>query len=135
MSNAFSSCQVNEYVSVGRWFVRGDCVGRRDPPSALCDSCADNAFASSVGTWAPDAPAQSRRNICRELDAAKYRDFVVGDQKSRRDPSSVCRHVSVARPWMVELRRAPPTDFRTALVRVKKYLPPRNSSGLEDVLG
>ena len=36
---------------------------------------------------------------------------------------------------MIELRRAAPAEIRSALLRVKKHLPPPNASGLEDVLG
>ena len=36
---------------------------------------------------------------------------------------------------MVELRRASPSELRSALLRVQKRLPPSNTSGLEDVLG
>ena len=36
---------------------------------------------------------------------------------------------------MVQLRRASPSEVRSALLRVKKHLPPSNTSGLEDVLG
>ena len=135
MSNVCTPCQVQESASVGRWLVCGDCVGRRDPPSALCDACADKVFASSVGIWAPNAPAPFRCNICHASYAAKRREFVVGEYENRRDPASVHRDIFMARHWAAELRRAPPSDLRTALVRVKKHLPPLNMSGIEDVLG
>ena len=35
----------------------------------------------------------------------------------------------------VDLRRASSVELRSALLRVKKHLPPANTSGLEDVLG
>ena len=57
MSNVCAFCQVKESTSVGKWLVRGDCIGRRDPPSALCDTCADNGFTSSVGIWISNASA------------------------------------------------------------------------------
>ena len=119
----------------GKWLVCGDCVGRRDPPRAVCDSYADNGFASSLGTWAPNASAPFRCNICRALDAAKYRESVVGVYQNRCDPSSICRDIFAVRPWMLDLRRASPTELRSALLRAKKRLPPSNTSGLEDALG
>ena len=50
------------------------------------------------------------------LDAAEYCESVVGEYKNRRDPPSICRYIFVVCPWMAELRRAPPTGLRTALV-------------------
>ena len=135
MSNACSFCPVKESTSVSKWLVRGDCVGRRDPPSALCDTYADYGFAASVGIWSPNAPAPFRCNICRALDAAKHREFVAGEHRNRRDPASICRDIFMVCPWMAELRRASPSELRTALVRVKKRLPLSNMSGIEDVLG
>ena len=92
----------------------GGCVGRRDPPSAACASCAENGFASSLGAWAPDAPAQFRRNTCLALDAAKHRESVVDEYKNRCDPSFTCRDFFAACPWMVERRRASPPEVRSA---------------------
>ena len=113
-----------------KWLVRGDCKSRRDPPSSLRDACADNGFAASVGVWPPNAPAPFRCNICRAVDAAKRRESVAGEYMNRCDPASVRRDIFTARPWMVKLRRASPSDLRKALVRVKKRLPPSNMSGL-----
>ena len=73
---------------------------------------------------ATDAP------IFRALGAANVCELVAGEYKNRRDPSSVCRDIFAGCPWAVELRRAPPSDLRTALVRVKKHLPPSGSRGL-----
>ena len=130
-----SFCQVKESASVGKWLARGDCVGRRDSPGALCDACADNGFASSVGLWAPSAPAPFRCNICRALNSAYHRESVWGDYKNRRDPASARRDMFIVSPRTVESRRASPSDLRTALIRAKKQLPPSNMSGIEDVLG
>ena len=120
MSNVCSFCQVKEASSAGKWLVCGDCKGRRDPPSSQRDTCADNGFATSVGPWSPDAPAPFRCNICRAMDAAKHRDSVVGENKSRCDPTSVCRDNFTVCPWMVGLRRASPSDLRAAMVRATK---------------
>ena len=135
MSNVCSFCQVEESTSAGKWLARGNCVGRRDPPSALCDTCADNGLASPVGLWTPSAPAPLRCNICRALNSAKHRESVVGDYKDRRDLASVRRDMFLVWPWMAGLRRASPPDLFTALIRVKKHLPPSNMSGIEDALG
>ena len=133
MSNVCAFCQVKESTSVGKWLVRGDCVGHREPPSALCDTCTDSGFASSIGLWIPNAPVPFRRNICRASGAAKHRESVADEYKSRRDPASVCRDIFSACPWMTGVRRASPAELRAALVRVKKHLPPPNTSGVEDV--
>ena len=128
-------CQVKESTSLGKWLVCGDYVGRRDPPSALRDTCADNGFASSVGQWVPRASVPFRCNICRAWGAAKRRETLADERKSRRDPASVCRDIFSVCPWVAELRRASPAELRTALLCVKKHHPPPNASGLEDVLG
>ena len=120
---------------MGKWLARGDCKGRRDHPSSLSDTCADNGFAASVGAWSPSTPAPFRCSICRVMDAVKRREAVVGEYKNRCDPASVCRYISTVCPWVVEVRRASPSDLRAALVRVKKHLPPSNMPGLEDALG
>ena len=134
MSNVCSFHQTKESTSAGKWLVRGDCVGRRDPPSAVCDSCADTGLASSSGAWAPNATAPFRCNICRALDAAERRESVVGEFKNRCDPSAIGRDVVAACPWMADLLRAPPTKLRSALLRVKKRPPPSDTFGLEGVL-
>ena len=108
MSNACSFCQLKESTSAGKWLACGDCAGRRDPPSTLCDTFADNGYASSVDLWAPNAPAPVRCNICRSLDAAQHRESVVGEYKSRCAPASVRRDMFMVRPRMAELRRATP---------------------------
>ena len=105
---------------MGKWLVCGDCKGRRDPPSAACDSCADNGFASSLGAQAPNAAAQFRCNICLALDVAKRRESVAGEYKNRCDPSFICRDMFVVCPWMVELCRGSPSELRSAMLRVKK---------------
>ena len=135
MSNVCSFCQVEESTSAGKWLARGNCVGRRDPPSALCDTCADNGLASPVGLWTPSAPAPLRCNICRALNSAYHRESVWGDYKNRRDPASARRDMFIVSPRTVESRRASPSDLRTALIRAKKQLPPSNMSGIEGVLG
>ena len=86
MPDVCSFCQTKESTFAGKWLARGDCVGRRDPPIAVCDSCADSGFASSLGTWAPDASAPFRCKICRALDAAKCRETVAGEFENRCDP-------------------------------------------------
>ena len=130
MSNVCSFCPVKGSAPAGKWLVRGDCVGGRDPPGA-----ATPHFASSLRAWAPNAAAQFRCNMCLALDAAKRRESVVDEYKDRCDPSSVRRDILVMCPWMAGLRRAPPSELRSALLRAKKHLPPSNTSGLEDVLG
>ena len=60
---------------------------------------------------------------------------MIGEYKIRRDPLFVREDISVARPLMVELRRAAPLELRSALLRVTRHLPPANTSGLEDALG
>ena len=69
------------------------------------------------------------------MGAAKRRESVAGEYKSRRDPASVCRDIFSVCPWVTEVRRASPAELRAALVRVKKRLPPSSTSGIEDVLG
>ena len=112
MSNVCPFCQTKESASASKWIVRGDCAGRRDPPSAVRDLCADNGFASSSGTWPPNAMAPFRRNICRALGAAEYSETVAGEFRDWCDPSSICRDMFAACPWIVELRRAPPAVER-----------------------
>ena len=135
MSNVCAFCQVKESSSVGKWLVCSGCEGRRKPPTALCDTCVDNGYAPTLGVWVPHAPLQFRCHVCVALDSALHRDAVLEEFKSRCDPTSICRDIFVVCPWMVELRRASPGEVRSALLRVKKHLPPSNSSGLEDVLG
>ena len=91
---------------MGKWLGRGACKWRRDPPSAACDSCADNGFASPLGAWAPHAPAQFRCNSCLAVDAAKRRESVVDVYKNPRDPSfivrdmfAVCARRNCVRPY------------------------------------
>ena len=85
--------------------------------------------------WAPGSSAPSCGDVCGTLGAAKHREAVVDDYKSRRDPMLVCKDISIVRPWMVELRRAPPTESRSVLQRAKKHLAPEKTSDSEDVLG
>ena len=120
---------------MGKWLVCSDCVGRRDPPTALCETCVGNGYASTFGAWAPHAPLIFRCHVCIALSTAQHRDKVVVEFKSRCDPTSICRDIFVVCPWMVQLRQATPGEIRSALRRVKKHLPPSNASGLEDVLG
>ena len=97
--------------------------------------CAGSVFASPIGLWIPNASVPFCCNICRALGAAKRRESVVGEYKSRRDPASVCRDISPVCPRMTEVRRASPAELRTALVRVKKRPPPPKTYGIEDALG
>ena len=120
---------------MGKWLVRRDSIGRREPPSALCDACADNGFASPLGLWIPNASGSVRCNIFRASGSAKRRETVAGEYKSRRDPATGRRDISSVCPLMTELRRASPAELRTAFVRVKKRLPPSNTSGIGDALG
>ena len=62
MSNACAFCQTKESTTMGKWFVRPDCAGRRSPPSVLREKCADRGFASSVGAWSLGASGPFRRN-------------------------------------------------------------------------
>ena len=120
---------------MGKWLVCSDCVGRRDPPTALCETCVENGYASTFGAWAPHAPLLFRCHVCIAFSSAQHRDRVLVEFKSRCDPTSICRDIFVVCPWMVQLRQASPGEVRSALRRVKKHLPPSNASGLEDVLG
>ena len=135
MSNVCAFCQVKESSSVGKWLVCPDCVGRRDPPTALCETCVENGYAATFGAWAPHAPLLFRCHVCIAMSSAQHRDKVLIEFKSRCDPTSICRDIFVVCPWMVRLRQASPGEVRSALRRVKKHLPPSNASGLEDVLG
>ena len=135
MSNVCAFCQVKESSSVGKWLVCPDCSGRRDPLTALCESCVENGYAPTFGAWAPHAPLTFRCNVCIALLSAQHRNTVLDEFKSRCDPTSICRDIFVVCPWMVPLRQASPNEIRAALRRVKRHLPPSNSSGLEDVLG
>ena len=110
-------CQPKEPTYAGKRFVCVDCVGRRVPPSAVCDSRVDNGYASFLGTWPPRASSPSRCNICCARDATMFRDAVVDDIKNRWGPLLVCKDFVAACPWVVELRRASPADFRSALPR------------------
>ena len=85
--------------------------------------------------WAPGLAAPLRCNVCCALDAAKHREVVVDTYENRCDPMIVRRDIFLVCPWMAELRRAPPTEMRSDLQRVRKHLAPANASGLEDVLG
>ena len=135
LSNACSFCQSKESASGGKWFVGVDSVGRRKPLIAACNSCVDNGYDSSLGTWSPGASAPFRSNICSAIDATKYREAAVDEYTNRCDPLSVCKDIFAACPRMVELPRAAPSELRSALLRVKKHLAPANASSLEDVLG
>ena len=135
MSNVCPFCQSEESASVGMWFACVDCVGRRNPSSAACDSCVDYGYDSSLDAWSPSESTTFRCNVSSALGATMYRDAVIDEYKTRRDPVSMCKDISAACPRMVELRRATPSEFRSALLRVKKHLAPANTSGLEDVLG
>ena len=135
MSNVCAFCQVKESSSVGKWLVCPDCSGRRDPLTALCESCVENGYASTFGVWAPHTPLSFRCNVCIALNSAQHRNMVLDEFKSRCDPTSICRDIFAVCPWMAHLRQAPPNEIRVALRRVKRHLPPSNSSGLEDVLG
>ena len=118
-----------------KWLVFSACVGRRDPQTALCEMRVDKRYAQTFGLWMPSAPAQFRRNVCLALHSVKHREAAVGEFKSRFDPAPIRRDTFAAYPWMAEVRRSTPAEIRSALLRVKKDLPPPNASGLEDVLG
>ena len=94
----------------------------------------DDGYDSSLGTWSPGASAPFRCNTCRALDATKYREAVIDECKNCCDPVSICKDISAASPRMLELRRATPSELRSALARVRKHLAPANTSGLEDAL-
>ena len=49
-SNVCAFCQVEESSSVGNWLVCPDCVGRRSPPMAICDSCVARGLAKTMGS-------------------------------------------------------------------------------------
>ena len=117
------------------WVVFFDCVGRRDPPSAVCDSCVDNGFAPSLGLRAPRAFAPFRCNVWRTLDAAKHRGDVVDNYENRCDPTLARKDIFMVCPWVAELRQAPPADMRGALQQVKRHLAPANTFGPKDVVG
>ena len=102
MSNACSSCQTQESTSAGKWVVRADCVGRRSPPNAICDSRVHYGF--PAGLCAPGAPAPFRCRVFCVLDAATRRETAIDDFKKRRNPTLVCRDISMVLPWAVELR-------------------------------
>ena len=88
-----------------------------------------------MGLWTPGASITFCCNFCRALGAAKHREMVVEEYKNRCDPAPICRDIFTVCPWLTELRRASPSELRTALARAKKRLPPPNTSGIEDVLG
>ena len=135
LSNACSFCQSKESASGGKWFVGVDSVGRRKPLIAACNSCVDNGYDSSLGTWSPGASAPFRSNICSAIDATKYREAAVDEYTNRCDPLSVCKDIFAACPRMVELPRAAPSELRSALLRVKQHLAPASTPGLEDASG
>ena len=89
MSNVCASCLVPESATAGKWLAR----------ARVCDSCVDNGFASSLGLRAPGAPAPFCCNVCCALDAAQFREAVVGDYESRCGPTVVCKDIFLARPW------------------------------------
>ena len=120
---------------MGKWLWCPDCAGRRDPQTALRETCVEHGYASTFGAWVPHAPLQFRCSVRVSLDSAKHRNTALEEFKSRCGPTSICRDTFVVCPWMAQLRRASPSEVRSALLRAKKRLPPSNTSGLEDVLG
>ena len=56
------------------------------------------------------------------------------EYKNRCGPAFVRKDSFVVCPWMADLRRAPPAELRSALMPVKKHLPPLDASGLEVAL-
>ena len=69
------------------------------------------------------------------LDGRRIRVSVVDEYKARRDPPPICLDMFVARPWMVEIRRASRTEVRRGMSRAERNPPTGNASGLEDTLG
>ena len=127
--------QAKEYAIVGNWVACSSCVGRRTPPSAVCDSCADNSLAPISGMWAPGSHVPFRRKVSCALDAAKRREEVFDGYGGRCDPMLLSNDVFPVPPWKVEIRQASPTELRSDLQRVKKHLAPADTSGLENVVG
>ena len=82
-------------------------MGRRPPPTVLCESYADGGFASSTGDLSPGATVPKRRHICGALDPA------------RRDPLCARKDIFVALPRTAELRRATLAEMRSAPLRVR----------------
>ena len=135
MSNICTSCSAREGSPAGKWYVRPSCVGRRDPPNALRDACVDNGNAPPAGACTPGATPSRRRNDRFSLDAASRQATFVDVYRARCDPTSVCKDILAASPWMAELNRASPGELRSAVLREQKHLAPANMSGLEEVLG
>ena len=109
MPNVCAFCQTQESAAVGKWLVCADWVGRRSPPSSVCDSFVDAGLASSLGLWAPGSPAPFRCNVCCALGAALFREAVVEDYKSRCHPALVCKDVFWrVRGWRNCVVRRPP---------------------------
>ena len=107
--------------AAGEWLVCPDCVGRRSPPSALCDACVDNGFKASAGSRARGAAEPFRRNLCCALDAASRREAFVEAYASRRDPMLARKDISAVCLGIVEFCRATLAELRSALLSAKKH--------------
>ena len=130
MADACVFCQTGEHTAVGKWFVGRDCMGRRSPPIALCETCADRGFVPSMCARSPVAAVPLRPDFRGALGSARRRDAVFEEYNTRCDLLFVRKDIFVACPRMVGLPRASLVGSRS-----KKSLPPANTSGSEDVLG
>ena len=88
-----------------------------------------------MGAQSPGASVPPRRNICGAMDSAKRCDAVIEEYKDWRDPLFTRKDIFALSPRMADFVRASLVELRSALLRVKKHLPPANTSGQEEVLG
>ena len=74
-------------------YVCPECVGRRGPSMATCDSCADEGLAATMGSWDLTSIAPFKCQMRIGLDSAKNREAVINEYKHRRDPLYVCKDI------------------------------------------
>ena len=105
---------MEESATAGNWFVCPHYVGRRSPPTAVCETWSDRGLAPSLGPRTPSGAAHVRCRMCIALDSATHREAVVAGYKNRRDPLFAREDIFVGRPPIVDLRRAPSVEPRTS---------------------
>ena len=101
----------------------------------ICDSRVDKGLAASLGAWVQASTVPFKCQLRFAPGATRFREAVIDEYGRRCDPSYVSKDIFNICPRMAEIRRASTSDLRSALLRVKKHLPPANTPGLEAVLG
>ena len=109
-------------------------MGRLTTPTVLREVCVDKSLASSLGSWDPKSPSPFRRRECISIETARLRKALVEVYTNRCDPMAARKDISTARPWMVDIRRAAPAEFRSAFLRERYCLLPLMRPGLQTLL-